>query len=285
MILQTMTPEEKVRQVSKIELDIRYAARSWVEHNLRLLKKRQSYPYTHTIKREFKGMGVWYILITFNEKPKFSKGVGFCCNAYQKYFVSKGTKAENIGAGIYFIGGSSPRKAFRSSHVTLCELTPHFFNRYRERYLRLSAHPNMTFQEMFMNVFEDIAIGISPNTEMFEAAGIDGSVLELMTTPHYPGYDNLLLFIRHGLCLGFRSRHDDYQCYLTYVGPEEFFPGQHHLHQLSKNVLDLYDMMSSLDPSRRATHSPSGYSPQLITGKMCRHLRLSNVKVSAYDYP
>ena len=44
-----MTPEEKVRQASRLELDIRFAARSWVEHNQRILKMRKTYPYVHII--------------------------------------------------------------------------------------------------------------------------------------------------------------------------------------------------------------------------------------------
>ena len=31
MLLQNMTPEEKLRQVSRLELDVRNSGRSWVE--------------------------------------------------------------------------------------------------------------------------------------------------------------------------------------------------------------------------------------------------------------
>ena len=247
MILQNMTPEEKVRQASKLELDIRYAARSWVEHNQRLLKKRQTYPYTHVIKREFKDMGVWYIMISFQEKPRFNKGVLFSSNAYQKYYVSKGTKAENIGAGIYFVGGGPMRDGYQSTHTTFYELTPHFFNRYRERYLNVVGKGDMSFIDMFMSVYHDINVGISPDPEVFSDEG-DEKFFRAMNVPRVPGYDNLALFIRHGLCLVFTTHKEDYLCYLTYVGHEEFFKWQSNIHKVSTKLLDLFDQMKELDP-------------------------------------
>ena len=248
MILQNMTPEEKVRQASKIELDIRYASRSWVEHNQRLLKKRQSYPYTHIIKREFKDMGVWNIMISFEEKPKFSKGVLFSSNAYQKYYVSKGTKAENIGAGIYFIGGAPTRNGYQGSGTSFYELTPHFFNRYRERYLKAIGQGNMSFNDMFMSVYRDISVGISPDKDLFSENGDDDQFFQAMNVPRVPGYENLAMFIRHGLCLGFSTHREDYLCYLTYVGHEEFFKWQSKIHNVSKKLLEMYDQMKEIDP-------------------------------------
>ena len=118
MILPTMTPEEKVRQASRLELDIRFAARSWVEHNQRMLKMRKTFPYTHVIKRDFKDMGTWNILLSFKEKPNFRKGVLFASNAYQKFYVTKGAKAENIGAGVYFIGGAQTHDGVPGSGTT-----------------------------------------------------------------------------------------------------------------------------------------------------------------------
>ena len=94
MILQNMTPEEKINQASRLELDLRSSALSWVENNQRTLKKRKTYPFRHVIRREYKGMGKWNIILGFSEKPNFRKGVMFSSNAYQKFYVDYGTKAE-----------------------------------------------------------------------------------------------------------------------------------------------------------------------------------------------
>lgn len=248
MILPTMTPEEKVRQASRLELDIRLSARSWVEHNQRLLKMRKSYPFVHVIKRDFKEMGIWNIIISFQEKPNFRKGFLYSTNAYQKYYVCKGTKAENIGAGVYFFGGSPPCDGMPGNGTTFYELTPHFFNRYRQRYLAVNGMEGISFNDLFLKVYEDINIGISPSPDILDGEDFGDKWRDAFNIPRISGYDNLVMFIRHGLCLGFSSRRGDYQCFLTYIGRNEFFRWQSDLFDVSNQLLDVYDKMLFSDP-------------------------------------
>ncbi len=248
MILPTMTPEEKVRQASKIDIDIRLAAHSWVEHNQRLLKKRQTFPFVHVIKREFKNMGTWNIILSFHEKPNFRKGVLFSSNAYQKYYVTKAAKPENIGAGVYFVGGAPMRDGLPVNGTTFYEITPHFFNRYRQRFLAANNMEGMSFNELFMQVYRDINIGISPDPSTFDGEEFDDKLRQAVNVPRVAGYDNLVQFIRHGLCLGFTSHRGDYLCYLTFVGREDFFHWQTDMHRYSTRLLDIYDKLKVYDP-------------------------------------
>lgn len=248
MILPTMTPEEKVRQASRLELDIRFAARSWVEHNQRLLKMRKNFPYVHVIKRDFKDMGTWNILLSFKEKPNFKKGVLFASNAFQKFYVTKAAKPENLGAGVYFIGGAQIRHGIPGNGTTFYEFTPHFFNRYRERFLAVNNMDGMSFNDLFMHVYNDINIGISPDPDMVSGEEFNSKFSKAINVPRVAGYDNLVLFIRHGMCLGFSSPKDDYLCYLTYVGRDDFFRWQSDLHKVSTQLLDLYDKLKEYDP-------------------------------------
>lgn len=248
MILPTMTPEEKVRQASRLELDIRLAARSWVSHNQRMLKMRQSYPYVHVIKRDFKEMGIWNIILTFQEKPNFRKGFLFSSNAYQKFYVTKGSKAENIGAGVYFIGGSQPCNGMPGNGTTFYEFTPHFFNRYRQRYLAVNDLEDLGFNDLFLKVYNDINIGISPAPDNLDGDDYGDKWREAFNISRIEGYDNLVMFIRHGLCLGFSTHRGDYQCFLTYIGSNDFFRWQNDCFNVSKQLLDLYDKMKEYDP-------------------------------------
>ena len=244
MILQHMTPEEKVRQASRLVSDIRSSALSWVEHNQRLLKKRQSYPFTHVIQREYKGMGRWTIILGFEEKPNFRKGVFFTSNAYQKFYVDKGAKAENIGAGIYFLGSGN---ASGRSGVSFHELSPHFFNRFRERYVNRHHIPVKGFDDLVMLAMETLHHTIICD-RLFEFASVEekNSFMRSQNIPHYEGYDNLALFTRHGIVFGMSRK--DYDCYVTYVDREDFYKGQQEFYGDVVRLFELHDRLKAHDP-------------------------------------
>lgn len=246
MILQHMTPEEKVRQASRLELDIRSSALSWVEHSERLLKKRQSYPFTHVIQREYKGMGRWNIILCFEEKPNFRKGVVFTSNAYQKFYVDKGAKPENIGAGIYFLGSSVNSYSGRSG-ISFHELSPHFFNRFRERYIDRYHIPVKGFDNLVLLAIETLHHTIICD-RLFEFVDTEekNSFMSSQNIPHYEGYDNLALFTRHGIVFGMSRK--DYDCYVTYVDREDFYQGQQAFYGDVVKLYELHDRLKARDP-------------------------------------
>lgn len=238
-----MTPEEKVRQASRLMLDIRSSALSWVEHNQRLLKKRQSFPFTHVIQRDYKGMGRWNIILSFEEKPNFRKGVLFSSNAYQKFYVDKGAKAENIGAGIYFLGPSGSGQSGVSFH----ELSPHFFNRFRERYVNRHHIPVKGFDDLVMLALEMLHHTIVCD-RLFEYLSVEekNSFMRSQHIPHYEGYDNLALYTRHGIVFGMSQK--NYDCYVTYVDREDFYQGQQAFFGDVERLYELHDRLMAHDP-------------------------------------
>ncbi len=245
MLLQNMTPEEKLRQVSRLELDVRNSGRSWVEHNQRLLKKHHSFPYTHVISREYKGMGRWNIILTFPEKPVFRKGVFFSTRAYQKFYVAKATKAENIGAGIYLVGGSHESRGVGGG-TSLYEFSPHFFLRYRQRYLDRHHISISNFEDVIMSAIETLSHTMYMSNPL-KLGEEDNDFLRMQGVPRFEGYDNLALFTRHGIVFGV-SRGSGYECFLTYVSREDFYEGQRGVFSNALKLYELHDRFSKADP-------------------------------------
>lgn len=247
MILQNMTPEEKIRQASRLELDFRLSALSWVENNQRLLKKRKTYPFRHVIRREYKGMGKWHIIIGFSEKPNFRKGVMFSLNAYQKFYVDYGTKAENIGAGIYMIGGSMMSDGLQLG-ISFYEFSPHFFHRFKQRYLERNNISVDSFDDMALMAIDAVRITLVSNTvyHYFGHSEKENDFLRRQNIPRYEGYENLALFTRHGIILGMFRQH--YECYVTYVDREDFYKSQQDIYGDVVKLYDLHDKLLENDP-------------------------------------
>ena len=243
MILQNMTPEEKLRQVSRLELDIRSSAMSWVDHNQRTLKKRKAFPFIHVIRRDYDGMGTWNIILTFKERPNFRKGVVFSSNAFQKFYVEKGAKPENIGAGIYLLGAND---SFTSG-VTLYEFSPHFFYRFRQRYMERNHIEVKNFEEMILLVVETLQHTILCDS-LFHFSNVKekNDFMRSQGVPRLEGYDNLAVFTRHGIVFGLSRK--NYECYLTYVDREDFYQGQQEYYGDVVKLYDQHDQLMKKDP-------------------------------------
>lgn len=249
MILQTMTPEEKIRQASRLELDLRSSALSWVENNQRTLKKRKAYPFRHIIRREYDGMGKWNIILGFSEKPNFRKGVMFSSNAYQKFHVDYGAKAENIGAGIYMIGGAM-RSGGIQQGISFYEFSPHFFHRFKQRYLERNNITVDGFDEMALKAIDAVRVTMVSDAvyHHFGHSEKENDFLRSQNIPRYEGYDNLALFTRHGIILGISRPGKHYECYLTYVDREDFYKAQQDIYGDVVKLYDLHDRLLENDP-------------------------------------
>ncbi len=249
MILQNMTPEEKIRQASRLELDLRSSALSWVENNQRTLKKRKTYPFRHVIRREYKGMGKWNIILGFSEKPNFRKGVMFSSNAYQKFYVDYGAKAENIGAGIYMIGGSMRSDGIQQG-ISFYEFSPHFFHRFKQRYLERNNIVVDGFDEMALMAIDALRVTMVSDAvyHHFGHSEKENDFLRSQNIPRCEGYDNLALFTRHGIILGVSRPGKHYECYLTYVDREDFYKGQQDIYGDVVKLYDMHDKLLENDP-------------------------------------
>jgi hypothetical protein len=249
MILQNMTPEEKINQASRLELDLRSSALSWVENNQRTLKKRKTYPFRHVIRREYKGMGKWNIILGFSEKPNFRKGVMFSSNAYQKFYVDYGAKAENIGAGIYMIGGSMRSDGIQQG-ISFYEFSPHFFHRFKQRYLERNNIVVDGFEEMALMAIDAVRVTMVSDAvyHHFGHSEKENDFLRSQNIPRCEGYDNLALFTRHGIILGVSRPGKRYECYLTYVDREDFYKGQQDIYGDVVKLYDIHDKLLENDP-------------------------------------
>ena len=236
MILQTMTPEEKACQAKRIEFDIDLSVLSWIEHNKRMLKKRQSYPYTHVIKRSYKNMGEWNIIIEFPVKPRFAKDFDLYISAYQKYYVTRSRKAENIGCGVYFVS----RSYHGENKFRIFELTPHYFNRYRERFVNRMGLDDISFSDLILFVQQEIRLPLFINGEKLDKS-LDEKFYDSLNLPRYKGYDNFAAFSSNGLSLGYGLKNGDFMCFLTFLGEQDLHDTQSAFYHLSLGFKDLAD--------------------------------------------
>ena len=244
MILNNMTPKEKIAQAEKLFGIIDRISDKWVEDNLHSLKKRKIYPFTQHIKRNFAEFGEWNLSMQFKSRPNIRRGVEYSIHSWQRYFVNRSDKVENIGAGLYFVGETA------KGGVGFNEFTPHFFNRFKERYFqRLNKQCDFgTIVEELMKGMEHALICNSP--KILEKKLPHSKKTKVVNIPHYEGYDNFAAFIPQGLCLGIHKS-DYYYCFLTFVGEDELFENQNYLYQEASRIIQILQNRDYKSPQQR----------------------------------
>ena len=239
-----MTPKEKEKEAKLLFDILRRVGDNWIDNNHRLLKKRKTFPFSQQINKKFVNFGEWNITLTFNSRPKMKRGVTFYLNAWQKFFINRSNKVENIGAGVYLIGGSP------GGGVGFSEFTPHFFNRFKERYFQ---RHNITadFLTMVEELKNSISLSLKCNSsKLIERYNPCNKKSSLVDIPHYEGYENFCIFIPQGLCLGI-EKNDNYYCFLTFIGKEELFKNQSELYRKAEHVMKISQLMKDNDPLHR----------------------------------
>lgn len=222
MILQTMTPEEKIRQAEKIRDSISEMALTWAKHNYRTLHRTKNFPQFYTFDRDIPGMGTWTMVVTAESKASIRKGV-FAISAYQTFHVPYARDRKNIGTGIYLFEGND------SGDTLLYEYSPHYFLRFRQRFVEPKGIKQPSFAALVRMVLKEHFYGMDRTTKGFKAIREeDGKVhiVKVEEYDRYKGYDNLISFSRNGLSLGMSSAERRYFCYTTFVGNDNLHEDQ-----------------------------------------------------------
>ena len=75
MILQSMTPEEKVRQMQHLKPYVYDYAMAWATRNYNIIRRTKVFPTMYTFDREVQGMGTWTMVATAESKANIRKNI------------------------------------------------------------------------------------------------------------------------------------------------------------------------------------------------------------------
>lgn len=222
MILQNMTPEEKMKQTLKLRESVPEIAIAWAQRNERTMHRTKTFPQFYTFDRDVPGMGKWTMVVTAECKSSIRKGI-FAISAYQTFHVPYAKDKKNIGTGIYLFEGND------NGDTLLYEFSPHYFLRFRQRFVEPKGITQPSFPSLVKMMLKEHFQGMDRTTKGFKAIREDDGKVHIVPTDEYDrysGYDNLISFTPNGLSLGMSSCGRKYYCYTTFVGNDDLYEDQ-----------------------------------------------------------
>lgn len=222
MILQSMTPEEKVRQMYQLKPYVYDNAMTWATRNYNTIRRTKVFPTLYTFDREVPGMGTWTMVATAESKANIRKNI-IAMSAYQKFHVPNAKDRKNIGTGIFLFEGSD-------DNILFClEFSPHCFLRFRQRIIEPKGITQPSFSQLVKRVLAEHHTGMDTTTKGFKAVREENGKVRIVKTneqDRYQGYDNLITYTKNGLFLGMSAADRKYFCYTTFVSNDELFDDQ-----------------------------------------------------------
>lgn len=253
MILQTMTPEEKVGQMEKLQPMIHEAANAWMKHNNRAVFRTKVFPSFYTFERTFEGMGKWTVIICAESKALLRKDI-VAVQAYQTYTVSHSKKENNNGTGIYTFNAKG------LTTVTCEEYPPHFFNQFRKRFVEARGLVQPDFKNLVKMVFREHNDALDETAKSFRLKLDDDDNMFLEETEEYnkkAGYDNLISYSRNGISLGIAAADRRYFNFTTFISNEKLKGNQPDDQKKNLKKLLKYRYDTDMNPFEEQEHSIS----------------------------
>lgn len=188
MIVNTMTPQELMKEVRKDYSSIIMRIYQEFERNRRVFIKATLFPVKHIFKYKSAQNNTWNVIqmARFREERKNPGHI-----IYSIY--------ENKGQGAYYV------KRILGT-VVVFDFIPHFFKRYRERYLIPKGIEGLSIEKQVENFFLDGG--------MF---GVDN---------RDPKSGEFICYNKTGIMLGWVDPSIGYFCVKTYVHYSMFFASQ-----------------------------------------------------------
>lgn len=222
MILQSMTPEEKVKQMQHLKPYVYDYAMAWATRNYNIIRRTKVFPTMYTFDREVQGMGTWTMVATAESKANIRKNI-IAMSAYQKFHVPHAKDRKNIGTGIFLFEGTD-------DGITLClEFSPHCFLRFRQRMIEPKGITQPPFPQLVKRVLAEHHNGMDTTIKGYKAVRDNEEKVRIVKTDEndrYQGYDNLITYTKNGLFLGMAAAERKYFCYTTFVSNDELFENQ-----------------------------------------------------------
>jgi len=265
MILPTMTPEEKVRQMEKLKPLLTEAVMSWMKRNNKIVFKTKVFPTYYTFERDFEGMGKWMVIVEAESKAVLKKGI-LSIKGYQTYTVSHSKVESNNGVGIYLFN------AVDDYTITCNEFPPHYFNQFRKRFVDAKGLAQPEFPDLVKMVLREhhnamdetqtgITIKLLEEDRMFYEENEDFARQE--------GYKNLITYSRNGISLGLSSPDRRYFNFTTFVSNEMLKDDQ-----IEKQKSNLHDLSSI-----RYKQDRDPFAPQIVKKKFADPYLREHIKI------
>lgn len=260
MILSTMTPEEKVKQMEKMKPLLTEAVMGWMNRNHKMVFKTKVFPTFYTFEREFEGMGKWTVVAMAESKAVLKKGI-VTVRGYQTYTVAHAKTESNNGMGIYLLN------ARNEDDITCNEFPPHYFNQFRKRFVEARGLVQPDFPNLVKMVLREHHDAMDETVTDLKIKLDDDDRMYFEENEEYnrqAGFKNLITYSRNGISLGLSGANRRYFNFTTFVSNEMLKDNQvdaqkeclkHQLSYRHKADLDPFAPQESffkfVDPSTR----------------------------------
>jgi len=251
MILPTMTPEEKVRQMEKMKPLLHEAVMSWMNRNHKIVFKTKVFPTFYTFERVFEGMGKWTVIVTAESKAVLKKGI-INVKGYQTYTVSHAKLESNNGMGIYLFNAEN-------EDTIMCnEFPPHFFNQFRKRFVEAKGLSQPDFPNLVKMVLREHHDAMDETVTGLTVKLDDDDRLYYEENEEYnrqAGFKNLITYSRNGISLGLSGADRRYFNFTTFVSNEMLKDNQIEAQRESLRHQLSFRHKADLDPFAPQAHS------------------------------
>ena len=260
MILPTMTPEEKVKQMEKVKPLLYEAAMGWMNRNYKTVFKTKVFPTFYTFERTFEGMGKWTVIVMAESKAILKKNI-FNVQGYQSYVVSHAKLESNNGMGIYLFN------TLNGVTIMCDEFPPHYFNQFRKRFVEARGLSQPEFPNLVKMVLRERHDAVDETVTDVKITLDDDDRMYFEENEEYnrqAGFKNLITYSRNGISLGLSGANRRYFNFTTFVSNEMLKDNQvvaqkeslqHSLTYRHKADLDPFapqeDILKFVDPSTR----------------------------------
>ena len=245
MILPTMTPEEKHRQMVELRPYIEALANKTLPLLYAQLRRAKVFPY-YVVSPEvdMPNMGRWRIVFTGESKSNIRNGV-CTIRAYQTFSVTHAKNPLNNGTGIYMFNAND------RGQTQFNEYPPHYFNRLRERFIEPKGIVQPSFHELVkrMMTLHHASIDMIIRGYVLRR-GADGlySIERNNGQDRKDGYDNFVSYHKEGVSLGVCKHNKEYVNFTTFVPNSLLREGQREMQQKHMEMLRRHQYHQRLNP-------------------------------------
>ena len=229
MILPTMTPEEKVKQMEQMKSLLCEAVMNWMKRNQKIVFKTKVFPTFYTFERTFEGMGKWTVVAVAESKALLKKGI-VNVQGYQTYVVSHAKIEENNGMGIYLFNAQD------ENSIMCNEFPPHYFNQFRKRFVEARGLSQPDFSNLVKMVLRERHDAMDETLTDLRVKLDDDDRLYYEENEEYnrkAGFKNLISYSRNGVSLGLSGANRRYFNFTTFVSNEMLKDDQVEAQQLN----------------------------------------------------
>lgn len=216
MILPTMTPEEKVKQMEKVKPFLHETAVAWMKRNQKIVFKTKVFPTFYLFEQNFDGMGRWTVIVEAESKALLKKGI-INVRGYQTFIVSHAKLESNNGMGIYLFN------AHNEDSIMCNEFPPHYFNQFRKRFVDARGLSQPDFPNLVKMVLREHHDAMDETMTGLKVKLDEDDQLYYEETEEYnrqTGFKNLITYSRNGISLGISGADRRYFNFTTFISNE-----------------------------------------------------------------